>query len=104
MHPSRRCTDTYIYGNGRQQTLRSILPVSRASVAGGSGNVVLSSYDDGTVRLKDLRTSSAIDSVFQDHFEVTIPVGPLISYGMERFVVGSARDTILKIFDFRPNA
>ncbi|KAK9417307.1 putative F-box domain-containing protein [Seiridium unicorne] len=101
MHPSRRCTDTYIYGNGQPQTLRSILPVSRASVAGGSGNVALSSYDDGTIRLQDLRTSSAIDSIFQDHFEVTTPVGPLISYGMERFVVGSARDTILKIFDFR---
>jgi hypothetical protein len=32
---------------------------------------------------------------------VTTPVGPLVSYGIERFIVGSARDPILKIFDFR---
>jgi hypothetical protein len=101
MQPSSRCTKSYLYTDGRPQTLRSILPVSKASVAGGSGTVVLSSYDDGTVRLQDLRSSSAIDTTYQDHFEVTTPVGPLVSYGTERFVVGSARTAILQIFDFR---
>jgi hypothetical protein len=101
MQPSRRCTESYVYADGRPQTLRSILPVNKASVAGGSGTVILSSYDDGTIRLQDLRSSSAIDTTYQDHFEVTTPVGPLISYGMERFVVGSARTAILQIFDFR---
>jgi len=101
MRPSRRCTESYVYTDGRPQTLRSILPVNKASVAGGSGTVILSSYDDGTIRLQDLRSSSAIDTTYQDHFEVTTPVGPLVSYGMERFVVGSARTAILQIFDFR---
>jgi hypothetical protein len=101
MQPSRRCTESYVYTDGRPQALRSILPVNKVSAAGGSGTVILSSYDDGTIRLQDLRSSSAIDTTYQDHFEVTTPVGPLISYGTERFVVGSARTAILQIFDFR---
>jgi hypothetical protein len=101
MQPSSRCTESYVYADGRPQTLRSILPVNKASIAGGSGTVVLSSYDDGTIRLQDIRSSSAVDTTYQDHFEVTTPVGPLVSYGMERFVVGSARTAILQIFDFR---
>ena len=61
----------------------------------------MSSYDDGTIRLQDLRSPSAFDTIYQDHFELTTPVGPLLSYGMERFIAGSARDSVLKIFDYR---
>jgi hypothetical protein len=101
MEASRRCIESYLYTDGRPQTLRSILPLKKASIVSGSGSVILSSYDDGTVRLQDIRTPSAIDTTYQDHFEVTTPVGPLASYGMERFIVGSARTAILQIFDFR---
>jgi hypothetical protein len=101
MQPSRRCTESYLYTDGRPQTVRSILPLNKGSVAGGSGIVTLSSFDDGTIRLQDLRSSSTIDTIYQDHFDVTTPVGPLISYGMERFIVGSARTANLQIFDFR---
>jgi hypothetical protein len=103
LQPSNRCTKTFIFDGGHDavQTARSVLPVKTASVPGGSGNTVLSSYDNGTVRLQDLRSPSPVDAIFQDHFEMTTPLGPLLSYGMDRFVVGSARAPVLKIFDFR---
>ncbi|KAM0462070.1 hypothetical protein ACHAPV_002429 [Trichoderma viride] len=101
LRPSNRCTESHIFDGNASQTARSVLPINSTSVIGGSGNTVLSSYDDGTVRLQDLRSHSPIDAIFQDHFEMTAPLGPLLSYGMDRFIVGSARLPIMKIFDFR---
>lgn len=101
MLPSDRCAKSYLYSPDRLQNARDLLPVNTSSVAGGSGNTVLSSYDDGTVRLQDLRTPSAIDTIYQDHFEMLTPIGPLLSYGTERFLGGCARSEIVKIFDFR---
>ena len=101
LQPSRRCQKAHIYDDGVLQTVRSLLPVNTGSAAGGSGSVILSSYDDGTVRLQDLRSPSPIDAIYQDHFEIFPPLGPLVSYGTERFIAGSARTSIIKIFDFR---
>ncbi|GFP57516.1 hypothetical protein TASIC1_0008035700 [Trichoderma asperellum] len=101
LRPSKRCVESHIFNGNAPQTARSVLPVNTSSAVGGSGNTVLSSYDDGTVRLQDLRSHSPIDAIFQDHFEMTAPLGPLLSYGTDRFIVGSARLPILKIFDFR---
>lgn len=101
MLPSDRCASSYISSNDRLQNARALLPVNTSSMAGGSGYSILSSYDDGTVRLQDLRTPSAIDTIYQDHFELATPVGPLLAHGTERFVAGCARTEVLKIFDFR---
>ena len=98
---SNRCPDTLLYGSTNPHNARCLIPVHLGANAGGSGNVVLSSYDDGTIRLQDLRTSSPFDTIFQDHFEVDAPLGPLLSYGSERFLAGSARAPVVKIFDFR---
>ncbi|KAI1810215.1 hypothetical protein GGS20DRAFT_217776 [Poronia punctata] len=83
------------------RTVRALLPVDTRSVAGGSTNVVLSSWDDGTIRLQDLRTPSPIDRIYQDNFEVSTPINALVSHGLERFVAGSAFSHMLKIFDYR---
>ncbi|XWW94319.1 hypothetical protein V2A60_002262 [Cordyceps javanica] len=101
MQASARCTDSYIYNDRQLQTSRCVLPLDAASVPGGSGCTVLSSYDDGTVRLQDMRTPSAIDTIFQDHFELTTPTGPLLADGMHRFIAGSARTSVIKLFDYR---
>ncbi|RYP47938.1 hypothetical protein DL768_006093 [Monosporascus sp. mg162] len=85
----------------RLGTVRALLPINAGSIAGGGGNTILTSWDDGTIRLQDLRTPSAFDRIYQDHFEPTTPVNALVSYGLERFVGGSARAPVLKIFDFR---
>ncbi|KAI0602016.1 hypothetical protein F4775DRAFT_537977 [Biscogniauxia sp. FL1348] len=83
------------------RTVRALLPVDTSSCAGSGGNALLSSWDDGTIRLQDLRTPNAADRIYQDNFEVSTPTNALVSYGLERFVAGSARTHMVKIFDFR---
>ncbi|KAI1123096.1 hypothetical protein F5Y10DRAFT_60530 [Nemania abortiva] len=87
--------------DGSPRTVRALLPVDVRSVLSGGGNVLLSSWDDGTVQLQDLRTPSSIDRIYQDNFEVSAPISSLISHGLERFVAGSAHAPVLKVFDFR---
>ncbi|KAI1141825.1 hypothetical protein F5Y05DRAFT_373904 [Hypoxylon sp. FL0543] len=83
------------------RTVRAILPVDTSSVVGGSGNAVLTTWDDGKIRLQDLRTPSPVDKVFQDNFELSTPINALLSRGLERFVGGSAFSPVLKVFDYR---
>ncbi|KAK6003378.1 hypothetical protein QM012_001223 [Aureobasidium pullulans] len=99
--PSNRCAESFINDGSLTHSARDLLPVNATSFSGGSGNSILSSYDDGTVRLQDLRSPAAFDTIYQDHFEIVAPMGPLISYDMQRFIAGSARTSILKIFDYR---
>ncbi|ATY63122.1 Cyclin-like F-box [Cordyceps militaris] len=101
MQASARCADSYIYTDQQLQTARCILPLEAAAVPGGSAATLLSSYDDGTIRLQDMRTPSAVDTIYQDHFELTTPTGPLLADGMQRFIAGSARTSVIKIFDYR---
>ncbi|KAI1424684.1 hypothetical protein F5Y12DRAFT_436018 [Xylaria sp. FL1777] len=96
-----RVPDENPYMGSSPRTVRALLPVDVRSVASGNGNVLLSSWDDGTIRLQDLRTPSPVDRVYQDNFEVVTPTNALISHGLERFVAGSAYSHMLKVFDFR---
>ncbi|KAI2628148.1 hypothetical protein GGS21DRAFT_527975 [Xylaria nigripes] len=82
-------------------TIRALLPVDLRSIASGCGNTLLSSWDDGTIRLQDLRSPSLVSRVYQDNFDVSTPINSLISYGLERFVAGSGHTAVLKVFDFR---
>ncbi|KAI1473055.1 uncharacterized protein F4812DRAFT_37337 [Daldinia caldariorum] len=83
------------------RTVRALLPIGTNSLAHGGGNGVLSSWDDGTIRLQDLRTPSAADQIFQDNFDLSTPINALLSRGLERFVAGSAYSPVLKVFDYR---
>ncbi|KAI0503398.1 hypothetical protein F5B22DRAFT_551282 [Xylaria bambusicola] len=96
-----RNLDELPYIDASPRTVRALLPVDVRSIASGYGNVILSSWDDGTIRLQDLRTPSPVDQIYQDNFEVATPINALISHGLERFVAGSAYSHMLKIFDFR---
>ncbi|KAK8045017.1 hypothetical protein PG993_005041 [Apiospora rasikravindrae] len=98
-----RATDAYALKGWTNATVRGLLPVNTASIAGGKGNVILSSYEDGTIRLQDMRSPSPVDTIFQDNFEVMTPSGALLAYGTERFIAGNARSNTIKIFDFRWN-
>ena len=89
------------FGDPQLGTVRALLPIDTSSMASGSRNSILTSWDDGTIRLQDLRTPSTFDRIYQDHFEPTTPINSLVSYGLERFVGGCARAPVLKIFDFR---
>ncbi|KAI0021808.1 hypothetical protein F4780DRAFT_736718 [Xylariomycetidae sp. FL0641] len=96
-----KVTDQYVTLESDPRTVRAMLPVNMQSVAGGHGNSLLSTWDDGTIRLQDLRTPSPFDRIFQDNFEVTTPLNALVSHGVERFLAGSAHSHMLKVFDFR---
>ncbi|KAI1078896.1 hypothetical protein F5B20DRAFT_197331 [Whalleya microplaca] len=96
-----KVAENYIPGDSHPRTVRALLPVDLSSVAHGGGNTLLSSWDDGTIRLQDLRTPSAYDRIYQDNFDVATPINALLSYGLERFVAGGAYNQLLKIFDFR---
>ncbi|KAI0466587.1 hypothetical protein F4859DRAFT_299386 [Xylaria cf. heliscus] len=96
-----RIPNEHPYISPSPRTVRALLPVDIGSVASGGGNVLLSSWDDGTIRLQDLRSPSSVDRVYQDNFEVATPINALISHGLERFVAGSAYSHMLKVFDFR---
>ncbi|KAI1823497.1 hypothetical protein F4861DRAFT_510008 [Xylaria intraflava] len=84
-----------------RQTVTALLPVDARSVVGGAGNMLLSSWKGGTIQLQDLRTPSPMDRTYQDNFEVSASTTSLVSYGLERFIAGSAYKHDLKIFDFR---
>ncbi|KAI0377749.1 hypothetical protein F5Y04DRAFT_263612 [Hypomontagnella monticulosa] len=88
-------------GSYTLRTVRAILPVDTSSLAYGGGKAMLSSWDDGTIRLQDLRTPSPVDKIFQDNFDISTPINALLSHGLERFVAGSAYSPVLKIFDYR---
>lgn len=100
--PYHESTTTTSEDSHRLETVRALLPIDASSFASGGGrNAILTSWDDGTIRLQDLRTPSAFDRVYQDHFEPTTPINALAAYGLERFIGGSARGPVLKVFDFR---
>ncbi|KAK8069427.1 hypothetical protein PG994_006043 [Apiospora phragmitis] len=101
--PSARATDSYALKDWTNATVRGLLPIDTASITGGRGNVILSSYEDGTIRLQDMRSPSPVDTIFQDNFEIMTPSGALLAYGTERFIAGNARSNTVKIFDFRWN-
>ncbi|KAJ1324830.1 F-box-like domain-containing protein [Microdochium nivale] len=96
-----KVTGGYIKDELENGTVRAILPVGSNSMGSGFGSTILSAWDDGTIRLQDIRTKQPFDRIYQDHFEPTTPTSSLISFGLERFVAGSARASVLKIFDFR---
>ncbi|KAH7020934.1 uncharacterized protein B0I36DRAFT_252663 [Microdochium trichocladiopsis] len=101
MEAATKLTGGYIKDESESGTVRAILPVGSNTMAGGHESTILSAWDDGTIRLQDLRTRQPFDRIYQDHFEPTTPASSLISFGFERFVAGSARASVLKIFDFR---
>ncbi|KAF7545443.1 hypothetical protein G7Z17_g9169 [Cylindrodendrum hubeiense] len=82
---------------GEKTAIRAIEPVR----GGGSDNLLLSAWDDGTYRLMDIRTPSAHDAIYRDSFQPYEAGSSLLVYGMERFVAGSTTAPDIRLFDFR---
>ncbi|KAJ4005258.1 hypothetical protein NW752_011219 [Fusarium irregulare] len=80
---------------GEKTTVRAIEPVR------GNENLLLSTWDDGTYRLSDIRTPSAHDAVYRDRFQPYEAGSSLLVYGTERFVAGSNTAPDIRLFDFR---
>ncbi|KAI1373560.1 hypothetical protein F4677DRAFT_429276 [Hypoxylon crocopeplum] len=100
-HAAKTSNSDHASGGNKLRTVRALLPVDTSALAGGAGNSLLSTWDDGTIRLQDLRTPSLVDMVYQDNFDLATPINALLSRGLERFVAGSAYSPLLKVFDYR---
>lgn len=80
----------------------SLTPISPSAQAGGStGDIFLSGWYDGAVRLHDMRSPASCTAIYNDPIDGASPVYSLLAFGRERFIAGGARHSILKIFDLR---
>ena len=79
----------------------SIMPLSSPGQAGGSGNLILSGWYSGEVKLHDLRSPLPLVQTYHDPIDVESAIYSLCSFGHERFVAGGARHAVLKVFDLR---
>nr|POE74707.1 hypothetical protein CFP56_37238 [Quercus suber] len=77
------------------------LPPSFA--AGGHGNIFLSGAYDGIVRLHDLRSSSDVEQAYVDPSDDSA-IYSLLPRGQENILAGTARHSLLKVFDLRLGA
>ena len=78
-----------------------IIPVAPSSLAGGAeGDIFLSGGYDGNIRLHDLRSPASSTARFVDIVDNSA-IYSLLAFGRERFVAGSSRYTMLKVFDLR---
>ncbi|KAI9151707.1 hypothetical protein HJFPF1_08916 [Paramyrothecium foliicola] len=85
-------------GTGKEKTtVRAIESVGPAL----DKHLLLSAWDDGTYRLKDIRTPAESESVYRDRFQPFQGGSSLLVYGTERFVSGSNFGPDLRFFDFR---
>jgi hypothetical protein len=64
-------------------------------------DMLLTSWDDGTVRLFDPRMPTFSGAVFRDAFQPHEPASSLLSWGAHRFVAGSSNLALVKVFDYR---
>ncbi|GJD00816.1 F-box domain protein [Colletotrichum higginsianum] len=83
----------------KKQTVRAIHPVNPGPA--GHSNLLLSAWDDGTIRLLDVRTPSPYDVLYRDMYQPFETHSSLLAYGSDRFVAGSNELEALKVFDFR---
>ncbi|KAK4145220.1 uncharacterized protein C8A04DRAFT_35941 [Dichotomopilus funicola] len=85
----------------RNVALSALEPVNLHSGAKGGTSLLLSSWRDGTIRLQDLRTPSAFDTIYQNNVDPWLTADSLMAYGTERFITGGGSQLAIQIFDFR---
>ncbi|KAH6690660.1 hypothetical protein F5X68DRAFT_274548 [Plectosphaerella plurivora] len=64
-------------------------------------DMLLTAWDDGTVRLFDPRAPTLNSAVYRDAFQPHEPASSLLSWGTNRFITGSNNMALVKIFDYR---
>ena len=101
--PLRTFTTTFSDGSLNQDTsVYPIVPLSTSSQAGGAeGDLFLSGWFDGAIRLHDLRSPAPYTAIYSDPIDTFSAIYSLLPLGRERFVAGSARHSTIKVFDFR---
>jgi hypothetical protein len=89
-------------GKGHNRTnANTIVPLDNvASLSGRAGDVFLSGWSDGIVRLYDIRAPTNASVDFQDGVDDG-QILSLLPIGHERFLAGSVQNACLKTFDLR---
>lgn len=77
-----------------------IVPLPHSTTAGSNGNVFLSGAYDGIVRLHDLRSPSQVEQAYVDPTDDSA-IYSLLPRGQETLLAGTARHSLLKVFDMR---
>lgn len=83
-------------------TIRALECVGASFAPSRAGaDMLLTSWDDGTVRLFDPRAPSFRDAVFRDAFQPHETASSLLSWGAHHFAAGSNNMALVKVFDYR---
>ncbi|KAI9717182.1 MAG: hypothetical protein M1812_004930 [Candelaria pacifica] len=94
--------DTGDGGTSGTSSVYSIAAIPPSSSAGGNaGDLLLSGWYDGGIRLHDMRSPSSCVQTYKDPIDTFSAIYSLLSIGRERFVAGGARHSIIKVFDLR---
>lgn len=88
----------------RMSSVYTIVPLpSNPASSSTDGDIFLSGAYDGAVRLHDLRSDRAYEQMYFDSADDS-PIYSLLPRGRERFLAGTSRHNLLKIFDLRLGA
>ena len=94
--------DTEISTRAPLSSVYAIAPLAPSFLAGGSeGDLFLSGYYEGTIQLHDLRSPEPYTAQYYDCIDPCSAIYSLLPLGRERFVAGTARHTVMKVFDLR---
>ena len=74
---------------------------SSLQASGSAGDVILSGWYDGAVMLHDLRSRAFTTAKYLDPIDTYSAIYSLLPIGRERIVAGSARHSVMKVFDLR---
>ena len=86
----------------KASSVYSILPLDTSSLSAGSSSAVfLSGWYNGSVKIHDLRSPAPHTAVYADPVDTFSPIYSLLSIGRERIVAGTARHSLMKVFDLR---
>ena len=93
---------TTVSPTAKASSVYSISPLDTSSLSAGSSSAVfLSGWYNGSVKLHDLRSPGPHTAVYADPIDTFSPIYSLLSIGRERIVAGTARHSLMKVFDLR---
>jgi len=80
----------------------AVAPIDASSQASGSaGDIFVSGWYDGAVMLHDLRSPAFTIAKYVDPIDSYSAIYSLLPIGRERIIAGSARHSVMKVFDLR---
>jgi len=95
--------DSRLDNVGTVRTSSSVYPIEPISSAAGdtkNATVFLSGGYDGVIRLHDMRSHRPVEGIYKDPTDDSA-VYSLLARGRDKFIAGTSRHALLKVFDLR---